>query len=128
MEFAHQNTAKHARSRSSGFAGAGKSLDIAMQNVQQIFGGAGFARVHSGVFAEDVEANLAVDNFHEKAIDSATACRDLLQDSGALVVVFEGAADGFDLAFDTVYAREQTAAFFSGMGHQKTSLDILYPV
>ena len=42
---------------------AQRLFDITMKNLNQVFGGASFARVHFGSLAEDVITNFAVNDF-----------------------------------------------------------------
>src|SRR5579863_5800467 len=96
------------------------SLDIAMENLDEILGGAGFAGIDFGGFAENVETDFAVDDFDQQAVDGAAAGGNLLQDGGALAVFLERRADAFDLAFDAVDASQELAAFLHGMGHRSS--------
>src|SRR5713101_1954483 len=98
-----------------------------MEDFDQVFGGAGFARVDFGGFAENVKADLAVDDFDQQTVDSAAAGGDLLKYGGALAILFESGANALDLAFDAIDASQQLAAFLHGVGHH-SSVDILYPV
>jgi hypothetical protein len=99
-------------------------LDVTVKNFNQVFGGASFARIYFGGFAEDVITDFAVDDFDQQAVNGATAGRDLLQHSGALTLLFERGADAFDLALDAIDTGEKFAAFLNGMCHL-FSLDVL---
>ena len=70
-------------------------FDVAVEDGDEVFGGLGFAGIEFGVFAEDVEADFAVDDFNEQAIDGTAAGGDLLEDVGAFALFLDSGANAF---------------------------------
>src|SRR6476661_7336425 len=99
-----------------------------MQYLHEAFGGLRLARVHFGILAQNMKANLSVDDLDKEAIDGATARSDLLQNTSAFLFLFDRHTDSFQLTLKAIYSRQQLLLFFRRMGHEPILLDILYPV
>jgi hypothetical protein len=96
-------------------------LDVAVQYLDEVFGGAGLAGIDLGILAQDVKTNLAVDNFDEQGIDGTAAGRDLLEHAGAFLFVLDGNANAFELALDAIDACQQFLFFHSSVSHPRES-------
>ena len=97
-------------------------FDVAMQDSDQAFGGAGFAGIDFRIAAEYVEADFAVDDFDEQAVDGTAASGDLLQDIGAFAFFLDGSTDALQLTLQAIDPGEQLLFFGGGMGHGIPSL------
>src|SRR5215470_5101254 len=102
--------------------GRSRSFDVAVENFNQIFGGSGFARIHLGIAAEDVEADFAVDDFDQQAVDGSAAGGDLLEHVGAVAFFRNGAANTLELTLQAVDPGQQLLFFFAGVSHRRPSL------
>lgn len=62
-----------------------------------------------------MKANVALEQFGHQSIHGAARSRNELQDVGAILVGFQSALDGGDLAFDSLDAEDEFGLFFDGM-------------
>src|ERR1700745_2897337 len=99
-----------------------------MQNFHETFCCSCLARVHLRVLAQNMIANLAVNDFNEQAVDSPAARRYLLQNTRTVFFILDGRANALELSLKSINPRQELLFFFRCVGHTKVLLDMLYPV
>src|SRR5215467_6928817 len=99
-----------------------RSFDVAVENFDQVFCGSGFARVHLGIAAEHVEADFAIDDFDQQAVDGAATGGDLLEHVGTVAFFRNGAANTLELTLQAVDPGQQLLFLFAGVSHRRPSL------
>src|SRR5437660_4274880 len=80
-------------------------LDVAVQYFDKALGRLRFARIHLGVPAQHVKPNLAVDDLDEQTVDGSAASSDLLENSGAFLLLFDRDTDTLELTLKAIHPR-----------------------